>query len=134
MRDKAEIIRLRYECTFDKGGICLHRQIDNICTIPDDILQEEDGCPYRVRVKKQSIYEQAIQKWGPELQMIVAIEELSELQKALCKCLRGGNGNVEEEIADVKIVLRQLEIMFDREKIEGWQKAKLQRLEQRIKE
>lgn len=131
MRDKEEIIRLRYECTFD-SGICLHRQTDNICTIPDDILQEEDGCPYRVRVKKQSIYKQAIAKWGPELQMIVAIEELSELQKAICKYLRGSMTNVEEEIADVKIVLRQLEIMFEKEKIDGWENVKLERLAQRI--
>lgn len=82
----------------------------------------------------KDIYEQAIKKWGKELQMVVAIEELSELQKSICKYLRGGVSNAEEEIADVKIVLRQLEIMFDREKIDGWQKAKLQRLEQRIKE
>lgn len=31
----------------------------------------------------------AITTWGPETQLTVALEELSELQKEICKCLRG---------------------------------------------
>lgn len=81
----------------------------------------------------EDIYHQAIQKWGINPQIIVAIEELSELQKALCKYLRGDPHNVEEEIADVKIMTRQLEEMFDSKAINDWEKAKLERLLQRIK-
>lgn len=121
---------MRVICT-KKEKTCQH-EVGGTCTIPEDALWREDGCIYRKR--EQNIYEQAIAKWGEKLQLIVAIEELSELQKAICKYLRGSMINVEEEIADVKIVIRQLEIMFDKVKINGWENAKLKRLEQRIKE
>lgn len=62
-----------------------------------------------------NIYQQLINKFGKENQCIVAIEELSELQKEICKYLRGlGNiENLSEEIADVEIMLEQLKIMFE---------------------
>ena len=48
-----------------------------------------------------------IYKWK---QVIVAIEELSELQKELCKSLRGDTNydNIIEEIADVEIAEAEL--------------------------
>ena len=48
-------------------------------------------------------------------QLIVAIEELSELQKELCKTLRGklNIDNITEEMADVYIMLEQIKIYFD---------------------
>lgn len=48
-------------------------------------------------------------------QLIVAIEELSELQKELCKTLRDkiNRDNLIEEIADVEIMLQQLRIFFN---------------------
>jgi hypothetical protein len=60
-------------------------------------------------------YEKAIEKWGAEKQIIVAIEELSELQKALCKHLRGEDWteNIIEECADVLIMLEQIQLIFD---------------------
>lgn len=47
-------------------------------------------------------------------QLVVAIEELSELAKELCKVLRGlyDEDNVIEEIADVYIMLEQMKIYF----------------------
>ena len=60
------------------------------------------------------LYKKLILKYGKEAQIIVAIEELSELQKELTKWLRG-KGNicdVAEEIADVQIMLEQLEFMY----------------------
>lgn len=61
------------------------------------------------------IFERIIQKFGEEKQIVVAIEELSELQKALCKYLRNGEltYNLLEEIADVTIMLEQLKIIFE---------------------
>lgn len=61
-----------------------------------------------------NIYQQLIKKFGKENQCIVAIEELSELQKEICKFLRGlGNiENLAEEIADVEIMLEQLKIIY----------------------
>ena len=54
------------------------------------------------------------------MQCIVAIEEMSELQKELCKFLRGEQyfdvnhfAHVREEIADVQIMLDQLKMIFD---------------------
>lgn len=59
-------------------------------------------------------YQQLINKFGKDNQCIVAIEELSELQKEICKQLRGlGNiENLAEEIADVEIMLEQLKIIY----------------------
>lgn len=80
------------------------------------------------------IYKRMIEKFGKEAQTIVAIEELSELQKALCKCLRGEDNfsNVIEEIADVKIMLEQLELIYDCDLLVIQEMAKkLQRTENR---
>ena len=55
-----------------------------------------------------------IDKYG-DLQITVAIEELSELTKELCKKQRGkDNVNlILEEIADVFIMLEQLKLLFN---------------------
>lgn len=62
-----------------------------------------------------SIYEKAIARWGEDKQIIVAVEEMSELQKALCKHLRGEDWreNIIEEIADIEIMFDQLKIIFN---------------------
>jgi arginine/lysine/ornithine decarboxylase len=46
--------------------------------------------------------------------IIIAIEELSELQKELCKMLRGSanNKNLVEELADVVIMLQAIQTIF----------------------
>ena len=53
------------------------------------------------------IYREALRRWGPEAQMLMAFEEMSELQKELCKAARGKQNKAEiaEEIADVQIML-----------------------------
>lgn len=58
----------------------------------------------------REIHERALATFGLEKQMIKCIEELSELQKELCKHSLG-QGNLEhitEEIADVEIMLEQM--------------------------
>ena len=73
------------------------------------------------------IAKKAIQAEGETLQNFIAIEELSELQQAICHKLRGRGDNVAEEIADVRIVLLQLEIMNNCKKESDeiyWQKIK----------
>lgn len=58
----------------------------------------------------ENTLKRAIDQYGPDMQHIVAIEELSELQKEITKSLRG-DGNRDhliEEIVDVKIMLEQL--------------------------
>lgn len=63
-----------------------------------------------------NVLEQAILKWGVELQTMVAIEEMAELTQALSKCKRKTDydtlEHVTEEIADVYIMLQQLTMMY----------------------
>jgi len=68
----------------------------------------------------REILEQAIAHYGRSTQMLMAIEEMAELTKALCKHFRATDNdtysltvkNIREEMADVRIMLEQLEIMF----------------------
>lgn len=57
----------------------------------------------------------AIETYGKDMQLNVAIEEFSELIKEICKNKRGSNNrdNIIEEMADCYIMLKQLEIIFD---------------------
>lgn len=63
------------------------------------------------------IFREIIKKCGKEAQIIVAIEELAELQQQLTKYLRGKDNkkSITEEMADVGVMLRQLELIFDNE-------------------
>ena len=55
---------------------------------------------------ERQILGRAISFYGSEIQRVIAIEELSELQKELCKSLRTGadRPHIAEEIADVQIM------------------------------
>ena len=76
----------------------------------------------------------AITRYGEGHQMVVAMEELAELVQAICKHLRGEPDNIPEEIADVRIVLAQLEMMLEcTEEVQDWMERKVDRLERRIK-
>lgn len=62
----------------------------------------------------KELYTKLIQSYGTT-QMIVAIEELSELQKEVCKAFRNkyNKENMLGEIADVYIMLEQLKLYFN---------------------
>ena len=65
----------------------------------------------------KAVCEAAVHTFGKEHQKLMAIEEMSELTKALCKDTRYPNtpgvlDNIAEEIADVRIMLDQLEFIF----------------------
>lgn len=84
-----------------------------------------------------TILEKAIEKYGADLQKQVAIEEMSELIKEICKDFRG-TGNKERiigEIADVQIMLSQLMIIYDFKdwELSGEMARKLARLSERLK-
>ena len=77
----------------------------------------------------------AIAHYGEQMQVIVAIEELSELQKELTKFLRGqaDERHINEEMADVEIMLEQLKLMFgNRAAVTYWSHKKIDRLRKRI--
>lgn len=83
-----------------------------------------------------NVLEKAIEVYGADLQKQVAIEEMAELTKEICKDFRG-KGNREhilEEIADVKIMLSQLLIMYDIKvyELNDVMISKLERLEKRL--
>lgn len=90
--------------------------------------------------REAKILEGAVKTYGAEAQIIIAIEECSELIKALTKFLRAKPGtdvteiisDIREEMADVGIMLNQLALIFgdaNEEEI-----AKLERLERRLQE
>lgn len=83
----------------------------------------------------ENVLKDAVAVFGEEMQINVAIEELSELIKELCKHKRGcGNEmHIAEEMADVKIILEELEIIFGNSKrVKSWYKDKVMRLERNI--
>ena len=81
----------------------------------------------------------AISIYGWRKQAVVAIEEMSELQKEICKALRNdelmNREALIEEIADVKIMLWQLQQMFQiaDSEIEVMMIMKLDRLSERLR-
>lgn len=89
--------------------------------------------------EKRRILSMAIATYGADMQIIVAIEEMSELIKAITKYIRAGIASddiseivadAREEMADVRIMLDQLVIIFgDTTEEENF---KLKRLRQRI--
>lgn len=66
-------------------------------------------------IERCEVYRKAIAKYGAGKQMTVAIEEMSEVIKELCKLKRGiGNrDHLAEEIADAIIVLEQMRMIFN---------------------
>ena len=80
---------------------------------------------------RRAILRAAIAHYGRGNQQLKAIEELSELIRALA---RGDDSeNVAEEMADVRIMLDQLEIMFgNREDVRRIEMEKLDRLNRRL--
>lgn len=78
----------------------------------------------------------AIDTFGEQSQVIVAVEELSELQKELCKLLRGQYhiDDMSEEIADVEIMILQMKrILNNWDAVNVMKQKKLARLAERIK-
>jgi hypothetical protein len=88
--------------------------------------------PYEERRK---VYSMALAAYGDLSQMIVAIEELSECQKEICKILRGGENfpHLAEEIADATIMLEQLRLIFNiNDAVNEYMDAKVRRLEEKV--
>lgn len=72
--------------------------------------------------RRDVVFRQCICEYGTQPQIDVAIEEMSELTKALLKWRRAkgaeltaARDNIIDEIADVRIMCRQMEILFQAE-------------------
>lgn len=85
---------------------------------------------------REKNYEKIIKSCGATNQIVVAIEELSELQKELCKLFRNKSNrkNILEEIADCEIMLEQLKIILNiKEDLSKIKNRKIQRTLDRLK-
>lgn len=85
---------------------------------------------------REKVYTNALLRFGEEHQMVVAIEEMSELQKELTKLLRGtGNaGRIAEETADVLICVEQIIYLLGiREMVDIQMDRKVMRLEDKLR-
>ena len=88
---------------------------------------------YNTRAK---VYTNAYIQYGERNQMVVAIEELSECQKEICKALRGNinEDHLAEEIADAMIMLEQMQMYFGlNEKVEHHMENKIVRLDRKLR-
>lgn len=86
--------------------------------------------------RQHAVLSEAIRHYGKDNQLHVALEEMSELQKELCKDLRG-KGHLDaiaEEIADVEIMLEQLKMIYHvGPQTTVWKNLKINRLNDRMK-
>lgn len=86
------------------------------------------------------LLEQAIQQWGVEAQTEMIQEECIELALAIQKLKRRRGDNMQkleaviDEIADVKIMIKQAEKIFDKEAIDKRVVFKMNRLKERLLE
>lgn len=100
------------------------------------LRQANEGLRYNLSSQESDeIYRAALETFGKSSQMQVAIEEMSELTKELCKNGRGQENTtrIAEEIADVEIMLRQMVMLFDcAGQMETFRRYKLERLAERI--
>jgi len=88
--------------------------------------------------EKIELYKKAIKIFGQEAQLKMAIEEMAELTKAICKLFRKNGENervaIYEEIADVEIMIEQLRVLFGQTKIDLRKEGKIRRLEKLLSE
>lgn len=84
---------------------------------------------------RKKVYQAALNKWGVDLQTMMAVEEMSELTKEICKIKRGKMDldALADEIADVTIMLEQLrEIYGLNDAVCDHMDAKILRLQSRV--
>lgn len=84
---------------------------------------------------QKTVCRKAVERYGKQSQLTMAMEEMSELTQALSKNLRGIDNvdNIAEEIADVEIMLMQLKQIFHcGKKVNDWKLSKIARLEMRL--
>ena len=82
------------------------------------------------------VLKRALETWGEEAQMLMVVEEMSELMKEILKNINRKKNNIDEiieETADVEIMLEQLKENYQiAEKVEAYKKDKIKVIEQRL--
>lgn len=81
-------------------------------------------------------YKQAIKTYGKKAQKLMAIEEMSELTKEICKDFRGmlDREHLIEEMADVLVTIDQLILMYEIDDVTVFNACckKIERLKERL--
>lgn len=82
------------------------------------------------------VLKRALKTWGEQAQMMMVVEEMSELMKEILKNVNRGKDNlaeIVEETADVEIMLEQLKENYHiAEKVEAYKAGKIKLIEQRL--
>ena len=82
------------------------------------------------------ILKRALKTWGEEPQMLMVVEEMSELMKEVLKNINRKKDNIAEiieETADVEIMLAQLKENYHIfEQVESYKKDKIKKIEERL--
>lgn len=85
--------------------------------------------------ERKATYKVALRKWGIDSQVMMAVEEMSELTKEICKIFRGKGtlDDLADEIADVLITLEQLKLIYKiGDMVDDHIDAKIHRLQERL--
>lgn len=88
--------------------------------------------------EQKEILQQFVDAWGEDAEKMMAIEEMSELTKELCKSWRGATSetpesmaenkqNIIEETADVLITVNQIRLMYGEKEVDDVMDQKLAR-------
>lgn len=97
-----------------------HRKIQGTTDLLDEAVEVIDRL--QNTKKRDEVFRRCIVEYGANSQIDMALEEMAELSKALLKLRREKDGNsksliddVIDEIADVRIMCRQMELLFQAE-------------------
>jgi NTP pyrophosphatase (non-canonical NTP hydrolase) len=88
--------------------------------------------------EQKGIMLNALKRYGVDAQDDIAIEEMSELTKAIIKNRRYKTfatlESIYEELADVYIMLEQIMMSLDKDRVQNYVNSKLERLNERLGE
>lgn len=88
--------------------------------------------------EQKGIMLNALKRYGVDAQDDIAIEEMSELTKAIIKNRRYKTfatlESIYEELADVYIMLEQIMMSLDKDRVQSYVNSKLERLNERLGE
>lgn len=86
-------------------------------------------------INETEVLQRALDTYGSTPQIAMVFEEMSELQKELCKYLRGkcSPASIAEEIADVEIMIEQMKMLFCcTDDVRNERRRKVERLKERL--